>query len=164
MANWCYGTQKVSANREMRQQIHSFLTKSDEIDCESLIPTPKELQSEQEIIAWHSKNWGTRYGVLVEYNKDKDCYYLSTNDSPPEPIIHALSNMFPGEHPGEVIFSYRYSEEAGAFKGMYIVTQGWTLASVWAEWEDCLVNESANDAYYNFANLVEKSLQHIDES
>jgi hypothetical protein len=74
---------------------------------------------------WCLRNWGTKWGIchskLIDTNFDigKALYRFDSAWSPPTPVIHKMSLMFPN-----LTFTLKYWECGCAFKGTYKAQNG----------------------------------------
>lgn len=163
MANWFYGTQRVIADAETKQAVRDFLTQSDEVDCESLIPTPETLLTKAEKADWRERHWGVRHFVLARYNEENGTYYISTKNSPPLGIIHALSKRFPGKNQ-RAQFHFMYGEEGNQEQGFYTVSNGWLMAEAfYAQEFEYEGVPDIYDIYDAYSEHIDKSLRDVEE-
>jgi hypothetical protein len=123
MPNWVYNNIKIEDNVDTLSIIKNKIKSSDDEETTDfsfmkVIPRPIE---EEDWYTWNINNWGTKWDACDAYLIENDnhlIYEFSTAWSPPEPIILALSKLFPTS-----LITHTYEEEQG-WGGMVIFKNG----------------------------------------
>ena len=125
MPNWC---ESILSIADCSPELESYL-KENGLSFENIKPTPPELLESGEWYGWRLENWGTKWDLSEEEQRNvadqllsEDCDFQAQFDtawSPPLQAIAALSEMFPNDQ-----FSLDYFESGCWFAGTAIISKG----------------------------------------
>ena len=113
MPNCCFGALKISATKELVEEILELVMGvaddgTPAFDFSKVIPIPDGLSDGTK---WRAENWGTtRIGFDASFNND--CLFFWTAWSPCSPVVERLAQMFP-----DACFDYSYDESGMGFCG-----------------------------------------------
>ena len=131
MPNWCDNKLTIIGNENKIQALYDACTKNPEEDrslLSALRPMPKKLEGTDLWYDWRTKNWGTKWEVLVHDSPDiqddgDGTYTLSMGfDSAWNPPVEAL--IYYGEKNPDVSIRLDYNEWGNVFCGTLICDKG----------------------------------------
>ena len=108
MANCCYGSLAIDCDKELFEEIRSFVQSAEKVfDLNRIVPIPVDKEYE-----WVIDHWGTGKNV------DDEClsyqsYCFTTAWSPCSPAVQALAERYP-----QATFRYTYDECGEGFCGV----------------------------------------------
>lgn len=150
MPNWCYCELSVVGPIEERIRFKEFAKGNRPVlDFDVFIPYPEPYRTMDETsremrdagvpwkeipkdgfnsggYEWCIANWGTKWnashaGDIIEKPRSL-LYKFSTAWSPPIPVVHAMTEIFPN-----LRFNLRFREEGMGFRGQLMIKNGITL-------------------------------------
>lgn len=159
MPNWCMNTVEWTGNPEEQEKVLALIKTGDnDFDFNAILPYPEEYaKADAEVerlgkegvewknmppdgfnhggYEWCLANWGTKWNAC-EAISDLGVASFDTAWSPPEPVICALSKMFP-----ELTFTLRYEEGGMDFSGYCVYRAGNLLDSAEGDYDDYPITE-----------------------